>query len=198
VGEDLICDVVEGLFLDDLEIGALQASAGRARRHGVDAVFLADGPLGDAVVLAAGLAARIPELLFGVCYSLGPQPHRHPTILAREMTTLDHVTGGRVLLAFAGPFTDATYEAIILCREMWSMGIGVSEGPHFPAVGAINRPLPERRGGPPLALDLTGGSEPDLAHLEACDLVLVPARGVPPDALPPGVQVCQIQPCMAM
>jgi alkanesulfonate monooxygenase SsuD/methylene tetrahydromethanopterin reductase-like flavin-dependent oxidoreductase (luciferase family) len=197
---------VEGLFLDAPDIDALFAGAEQARREGVDAVFVTDGPLGDAIVLAAGLvaglatrsAAATPDLLVGVRTSFGPQPHRHPTILAREMTTLDHVTGGRVLLALGGPFTDATFEAIVLCREMWSLGIGVSEGPHFPVVGAINRPLPKRQGGPLLALDLTGGWEPDLAHLGACDLVLVPARGAPPDALPPGVVVCRIQPCMAM
>jgi hypothetical protein len=133
-----------------------------------------------------------------VCVSLALPPHRHPTILAREMTTLDHVSGGRVVLAFAGPFTDATSEAVTLCREMWTTGIGVSEGPHFPAVGAINRPLPTTPGGPPIALDLTAGLVPDQALLEACDLVLVPVGGAPPDTLPPAVQVCWIQPCMAM
>jgi alkanesulfonate monooxygenase SsuD/methylene tetrahydromethanopterin reductase-like flavin-dependent oxidoreductase (luciferase family) len=193
-----VCDGVEGLFLDDLELDALQAGAAQARHRGMDAVFVADGALGDAIVLAAGLAARIPELLFGVRYALGPLPHRHPTILAREMTTLDHVSGGRALLAFMGPFNDATSEAILLCREMWSMGIGVSEGPHFPAVGAINRPRPRTPGGPPVALDLTDGSVPAEVHLGACDLVLVPRGGAPPDPLPPEVGVCWIQPCMAM
>jgi alkanesulfonate monooxygenase SsuD/methylene tetrahydromethanopterin reductase-like flavin-dependent oxidoreductase (luciferase family) len=187
-----VCQAVEGLFLNDLHLDALQASTERARHHGIDAVFLTDGPLGDAMVLTAGLAARTPDLLFGVRFSLGPLPHRHPTIVAREMTTLDHVTGGRVLLVFTAPFTDATSEAIVLCREMWSMGIGVSEGPYFPVVGAINRPLPLRPGGPPIALDLTDGSVADHAHLCACDLVLVPAGGVPPAALPPEVEVCWI------
>lgn len=184
---------VEGLFLNDLELSALQASAERARLDGIDAVFLADGPLGDATVLTAGLAARVPELHFGVCFSLGAAPHRHPSILARDMTTLDHVTGGRVLLAMTGPYTDATSEAITLCREMWTMGIGVGEGRHFPVVGAINRPLPLTNGGPPIALDLTAGMLPDHALLQACDLVLVPIDGAPPDALPPEVQVCWIR-----
>jgi alkanesulfonate monooxygenase SsuD/methylene tetrahydromethanopterin reductase-like flavin-dependent oxidoreductase (luciferase family) len=198
VGEDVGCNAVKGIFLHDLELDALRASAERAHTRGVDAVFLADGPLGDAIVLAAGLAAALtpagtPDLLLGVRYSLGPPPHRHPTVLAREMTTLDHVTGGRVLVAFMGPFTDATSEAIVLCREMWSMGIGVSEGPYFPVVGAINRPLPRTKGGPPLALDLTDGSVPDEGHLRACDLVLVPVGATPPEALPPGVEVCWVE-----
>ena len=149
---------MEGLFLSDLDVDALQAGALRARDDGVGVVFLTDGPLGDAIVLAAGLAARwtaepggstrpagVPDLFFGVRQQLGPVPHRHPTVLAREMTTLDHVTGGQAMLAFMGPFTPsvsaATAEAVTLCRDMWRKGIGVSGGPQYPAAGAVNRPL---------------------------------------------------------
>jgi alkanesulfonate monooxygenase SsuD/methylene tetrahydromethanopterin reductase-like flavin-dependent oxidoreductase (luciferase family) len=193
-----VCDAVQGIFLNGPDLRALQAGAERARTGGIDAVFVGDGPAGDAIVLTAGLAARIPDLLFGVRVGLRPQSDRYPTVLAREMTTLDRVTGGRVLLALTGPFNDATAEAIGLCQEMWTLGIGVSDGPSFPAVGAINRPLPERPGGPPIALDLTDGAVARPAHLVACALVLVAAGGTPPAALPPGVEVCWVQPCMAM
>ncbi len=204
-----MCDAVEGLFLRDLAVDALRASAERAHGNGVDVVFLTDGRLGDAIVIAAGLAAALAplptarptdpmrNLSFGIRQSLGPAPHRHPTVLAREMTTLDHVTGGRVVLAFTGPFTSAvsaaTSEAVALCRAMWRTGIGVSVGPRYPAAGAVNRPLPHRPGGPPIALDLTDGSVPDGALLGACDLVLVSVGAQPPDALPRGVDVCWIR-----
>jgi alkanesulfonate monooxygenase SsuD/methylene tetrahydromethanopterin reductase-like flavin-dependent oxidoreductase (luciferase family) len=202
-----VCAAVEGLFLGDPDVHALGASAERAQRDGVDVVFLVDGPLGDAIVITAGLAAalavragsgdQLPELLLGVRQSLGPEPHRHPTVLAREMTTLDHVTGGRVLLAFTGPFTDAvcaaTLEAVTLCRDMWRTGMGVGTGQRYPAAGAVNLPLPQRPGGPPIALDLTDGSIPNGVLLGACDLVLVPVGALPPDALPPGVGVCWIR-----
>jgi alkanesulfonate monooxygenase SsuD/methylene tetrahydromethanopterin reductase-like flavin-dependent oxidoreductase (luciferase family) len=188
---------VEGLFLDAPDVDALDSRAVRARRDGVDAVFLADGPLGDAIVLAAGLMARLDadtaDLLVGVRISLGPQPHRHPTILAREMTTLDHVCGGRAILAFMSPFTPAVGEAITLCRDMWRNGIAVSDGPHFPVAGAINRPLPKTPGGPPIALDLTDGAFAESALLAACDLVLLPAGAARPDSLPPEVAVCRIR-----
>ncbi len=162
-----MCDAVEGLFLRELDVVALRAAAQQAHREGVGVVLLADGPLGDAIVMAAGLAATVaaPDLFFGIRQSLGPVPHRHPTVLAREMTTLDHVTGGRAMLAFAGPFThtvsEATIEAVALCRDMWREGIGVGRGPRYPAAGAVNRPLPQRAGGPPIALDLTDGPAPD-------------------------------------
>jgi len=177
----------------DLGLGALYARAEQARLAGVDAVFLADGPLGDAIVLAGGLAAATPDILFGVRTALGQQPHRHPTVLARDLTTLDLVTGGRALLAFTSPFSAAVGEAIALCRDMWHDGIGVSDGPHYPVVGAINRPLPKRPGGPPIALDLTDGAVPDEALLGACDLVLVPAGAAQPASLPAGVDVCWIR-----
>jgi hypothetical protein len=205
----VVCDAMEGLFLSDLDVDSLLAGAVRARDAGFGVVFLADGPLGDAIALAAGLAARmaaeppprpavgVPDLFFGVRQQLGPVPHRYPTVLAREMTTLDHVTGGQAMLAFIGPFTPsvslATAEAVTLCRDMWRKGIGVSGGPQYPAAGAVNRPLPQRPGGPPIALDLTDGSVPDRALLGGCDLVLVPVGAKPPDVLPSGVEVCWIR-----
>jgi hypothetical protein len=78
---------------------------------------------------------------------------------------------------------------------MWTDGVAVGTGPHYPVAGAINRPLPERPGGPLLALDLTDGEgAPPLpvALLALCDLVLVPAAG-PTAAVPPEVELCEIQ-----
>jgi hypothetical protein len=128
-----VCDAVEGLFLDGPDVDTLRASAEQARRDRLHAVFLIDGPLGDGIVLASALAAEsapaladdpVRDVLWGVRVSLGSGPHRHPTILAREMTTFDHITGGRSILAFLGPFpqadADAVVEAITLCRGMWT------------------------------------------------------------------------------
>jgi hypothetical protein len=191
---------MEGIFLDAPDIEAVPP--------GVDAVFLTGGPMGDAIVLAAGLAGRWRDRtvgpFVGVRTSLGPED-RHPTILARDMTTLDHVTGGRTVLAFTGPFNEAysaaVSEAVTLCRAMWTDGVGVSEGPRYPVVGAINRPLPKRPGGPLIALDLTKGTAPlpDAALLRRCDLVLMragaraAAAATRPGTLPPGVEVCWIR-----
>ena len=192
-----MCDAVEGLFLTGRDTAALRTAAERAAREGIDVLFLRDGPLGDAIVLASAVGLWVPGILLGVRIDLETGPHRHPTLLAREMTTFDRVCGGRAVLAFTGPFTEATAEAVTLCREMWTNGVAVGAGPHYPAAGAINRPLPERAGGPPIALDLTGGPVaalgPATGMLALCDLVLVPAGAAPPVALPPGVDVCEIQ-----
>jgi alkanesulfonate monooxygenase SsuD/methylene tetrahydromethanopterin reductase-like flavin-dependent oxidoreductase (luciferase family) len=192
-----VCDAVEGMFLSEPDTAALRARAEQARRDGVDTVFLTDGPLGDAIVLATAVGTWVPDVLLGVRVDLAQQSHRHPTILAREMTTFDLVCEGRALLAFTAPFTDATAEAIALCRDMWVKGIGVGLGPHYPAAGAVNRPLPSRPGGPPIALDLTDGTAaapaPAAGLIAQCDLVLVPAGAAPPRSLPPGVEVCEIR-----
>jgi alkanesulfonate monooxygenase SsuD/methylene tetrahydromethanopterin reductase-like flavin-dependent oxidoreductase (luciferase family) len=179
-----VCDAVEGRFLQAAGVAELRSACQRAVAGGAGAVFVRDGPLGDAVVLAAGLRAG-PDLLLGVCTTLGAGAHRHPTVLAREMTTLDHLCGGRSILVFGPPHDDAAREAVLVCRAMFREGIAVSEGPHYPVPGAVNRPGPPTVESPRLALDLTDGSEADPALIELVDLVLRPTET-------PGV--CLLQP----
>jgi alkanesulfonate monooxygenase SsuD/methylene tetrahydromethanopterin reductase-like flavin-dependent oxidoreductase (luciferase family) len=183
---------VEGVFLEERTVPALRAVAGQADDDVVDALFVADGPLGDAVVLAAALGAWTTRIVLGVRVAMGSQ-QRHPTMVAREMSTLDLVVGGRSLLAFTEPFSDGLGEAIRLCKDMWRLGVASGGGPCYPVAGAINRPAPYRPGGPPIALDLTGGSVPAPGLAQMCDLVLVPAGSPPPAGLPAGVEICRIR-----
>jgi alkanesulfonate monooxygenase SsuD/methylene tetrahydromethanopterin reductase-like flavin-dependent oxidoreductase (luciferase family) len=175
VGTDIVCVAVEGRFLQAPDATALRAAARRAEAEGADAVFLSDGPLGDAVVLAAGLSADTGHILLGVRVGPTSEAQRHPTIVAREMTTLDHLSGGRAVLAFTAPFTGAVSEAITLCRAMWRQGVAASEGPHYPVAGAINRPTPISADSPLIALDLTDGATVPPALVELVDLLLTPA-----------------------
>ena len=126
--------------------GCVRRPSGPATQ-GAAAVFLSSGPLGDPVVLAAGLADLVPELLLGARIDLSADG-RHPAMLARDVTSLDLVCGGRSVLCFAPPFTDELAEAISLCRAMWRAGEVVARGPQLPGAG---RPQP----GPP-----GGGGEP--------------------------------------
>jgi hypothetical protein len=118
-------------------------------------VIVRQGPLGDPIVLAAGLSPAVPRVLLGACVALG-RDGRHPALVARELTSLDHVCGGRSALCCAPPFDERLAEALALCRAMWREGHAVSEGPAFPAPGARHRPRPARAAGPVIALDLTG------------------------------------------
>jgi alkanesulfonate monooxygenase SsuD/methylene tetrahydromethanopterin reductase-like flavin-dependent oxidoreductase (luciferase family) len=168
-----MCDAVEGRFLQAADVPQLRAACRDAETDGADVLLLADGPLGDAVVLAAGLSDGTTALL-GVCTSLSGAPHRHPTVLAREMTTLDHICDGRTLLVFAAPHDEQVLEAVRLCRDMWRLGSAASDGPFYPVPGAVNRPAPPYEGSPRIALDLTDGSVPAGALLTLVDFVLMP------------------------
>jgi alkanesulfonate monooxygenase SsuD/methylene tetrahydromethanopterin reductase-like flavin-dependent oxidoreductase (luciferase family) len=75
--------------------------------------------------------------------------------VARELTSLDHVCGGRSALCCLPPFDEILAEALALCRAMWRGGHAVSEGPAFPVPGARHRPRPARPAGPVIALDRT-------------------------------------------
>ena len=184
VGTDLVCVAVEGRFLQATRMDVLVAEAVRAEEEAAAAVFLRDGPLGDAIVLAASLSGRTTSILLGVRVGLRLDVHRHPTLLGREMTTLDLVCSGRSVLAFAAPFDDAVGEAIALCRAMWRDGVAASEGPHYPVAGAINRPRPTGDRSPLIALDLSDGSAAPPGLVPLADLLLLPA-GQP--------DVCQMQ-----
>jgi alkanesulfonate monooxygenase SsuD/methylene tetrahydromethanopterin reductase-like flavin-dependent oxidoreductase (luciferase family) len=164
---------VEGRFLQADEVAGLREEAGTAEAHGATAVFLSAGPLGDPIVLAAGLAPEVPDMLLGARINLSTE-ERHPAMLARDMTSLDLVCGGRSVLCFAPPFTDQLVEAIALCRALWKAGGLATDGPFFPVQAAANRTRPAGEGSPLVALDLTEGDELPVALAGAVDLVLRP------------------------
>jgi alkanesulfonate monooxygenase SsuD/methylene tetrahydromethanopterin reductase-like flavin-dependent oxidoreductase (luciferase family) len=167
---------VEGRFLQADDLAGLCAEATRAGARGAGAVFLSDGPLGDPFVVAAGLAPLLPGMLLGARTRLTPEG-RHPAMLAREVTSLDLACGGRSVLCFVPPFTDALPEAIDLCRAMWRPGEVASDGPFFPVHAAASRPRPMGAGSPRIALDLTAGDELPPFLVGAADLILRPIGG---------------------
>jgi alkanesulfonate monooxygenase SsuD/methylene tetrahydromethanopterin reductase-like flavin-dependent oxidoreductase (luciferase family) len=164
---------VEARFLQASDTAGLRAEAARAGAEGVDAVFLSEDALGDPVVLAAGLAPVIPGLLLGARVRLDAGG-RNPAMLARDVTSLDLVCGGRSVLCFAPPFTEQLAEAISVCRAMWRAGEVRSDGPRFPLRAAANRSRPRAEGSPLIALDLTAGDQVPPVLIGAPDLVLRP------------------------
>jgi alkanesulfonate monooxygenase SsuD/methylene tetrahydromethanopterin reductase-like flavin-dependent oxidoreductase (luciferase family) len=164
---------VEGRLLEEHDAAGLRDAAVRAEAEGADAVFLGNGPLGDPFVLAAALSSFTRRVLLGVRVRLSDN-ERHPTVLAREATSLDLVCDGRTVLCFLPPFTDGVCEAIALCRALWRDGMAEHGGPEYPVEGAVNRPRPSAPG-PRVALDLTeGGDVPPAQIVAAADLLLRP------------------------
>ena len=179
----VICDAVDARFVDGLDAAELRREALRAEADGAAAVLVRPGPLGDPVVLAAGLCSVVRRALLGACVPLRAGG-RHPALVARELTSLDHVCGGRSVLCCSPPFDAALVEALTLCRAMWREGHAANDGPVFPVPGARHRPRPLDANGPTVALDLAaeGGPTsrsaqtteigPDLRRL--ADFVLLP------------------------
>jgi alkanesulfonate monooxygenase SsuD/methylene tetrahydromethanopterin reductase-like flavin-dependent oxidoreductase (luciferase family) len=165
---------VEARFLQAAEVAELRAQAIQAAEQGAAAVFLLEGPLGDPIVLAAGLGSSLPDVLMGVRIGLSAGG-RHPALLARDIVSLDLVTRGRSVLCFAPPFEPSLAEAISVCRGLWGAGEYVSDGPRFPVRAAANRARPAGERCPPIALDLTDGTALPAALAGVADLVLQPS-----------------------
>jgi alkanesulfonate monooxygenase SsuD/methylene tetrahydromethanopterin reductase-like flavin-dependent oxidoreductase (luciferase family) len=77
--------------------------AHRAEDSGWDGFFIWDhvliaggGPVGDPTVQLAAIAMATSRIRFGPMIT--PLPRRHPWKLAREAATLDHLSGGRLIL----------------------------------------------------------------------------------------------------
>lgn len=152
--------------------GALVEVAVAAERAGWDAVFLWDHVLrrpgdpqetADPWVAMAAIAIATDRIRLGPMVT--PITRRRPIKLARETTTLDHLSGGRLTLGLGlgvdttrelsafGEVVDARVRgerldegAELLCR-MWSGGEVDFHGAHFMAdrVTVLPRPLQQPR-----------------------------------------------------
>lgn len=145
----------------------LFAAARAAAVAGADTVWI-EGPSGpdagvDAVTLAAGAAAVGPV---GVGVRLSLDDGRHPSMVARELTALDLVSGGRAVLALraGGPPDEAAgrlAEAVAICRGLFAGGPIDAHGPHYRVRGALNRPGPSQPGGPLALVEPGPGARPE-------------------------------------
>lgn len=159
----------------------LAATAKAAEDAGVEVLTLADHflqmeGLGNAtdpflegytsMGYLAGVTERITlsMLVTGVTY-------RHPGVLAKTMTTLDVLAGGRTMFGLGAAWYDREHhalgipypplrdrfemleETLQICLQMWSDDDGPYAGKHFQLAETICQPQPVRR--PPILL---GGS----------------------------------------
>jgi F420-dependent oxidoreductase-like protein len=99
--------------------------------------------------------------------------YREPGLLAKAMTTLDVLSGGRAILGIGAawnadesaglglPFPPVSErferleEAILICRQMWSGDEGPFDGKHYRLARTLNSPQSLSRPHPPI---LIGGS----------------------------------------
>src|SRR6187431_2323362 len=117
------------------------AAAKRAEANGFDAYFRADhfasfpGPTGqpttDAWTVLAGLARETDRITLGVLVS--PVTFRHPGVLAKVVTTVDEMSGGRVEVGVGAGWNEIEHRQL---------------GLSFPPIGA-RRPARGPAGDPP-------------------------------------------------
>jgi probable F420-dependent oxidoreductase len=131
------------------DAATLFAYIDQAEAWGIDSVWLSDHMMGERsevsiVPMMAAIAARTHRLKFGP--SVMMLPLRHPIAVAKEVATLDFLSGGRVIMAvglgadekeadaFNVPRTQRAAlldESIEILRQLWAAPHVSHHGKHF-------------------------------------------------------------------
>ena len=127
----------------------------------------------EALSLAAALAHRVPGRWLG--HGVLANTFRHPSVLAKQATLLDHLTGGRFIVGLGAGWHRGEHEslgiplppmperfdrfesAVRVLKALFSPAAADEPGvtrddPWYPLRGAVNAPPPRTPGGPPLWL----------------------------------------------
>ena len=146
--------------------------------HLTDVAHEQHGQSLESLTLMATLVHRVPGKWLG--HAVLSNTFRHPAVLAKAATVLDHATGGRFIVGLGAgwhegehrPFGipmpdmperfDRFESAVHVLRALWSASAAAPPGvtrpdPFYPLSGATNEPPPRTPGGPPLYL---GGQKP--------------------------------------
>jgi F420-dependent oxidoreductase-like protein len=131
----------------------------------------ADEPMLEAYTTLGYVAARTERMTLGVLVT--GVPYRHPGLLAKIVTTLDVLSGGRARLGIGASWYEREQvglgvpvvpvaerferleETLQICQQMWSDNDGAFAGKHYQLAETICEPRPISRPRPPI---LIGGS----------------------------------------
>jgi alkanesulfonate monooxygenase SsuD/methylene tetrahydromethanopterin reductase-like flavin-dependent oxidoreductase (luciferase family) len=131
------------------------------------------GPSFEAMTAMAALVHRVPGKWVG--HAMLSATFRHPAVLAKAATVMDHATGGRFIVGLGAgwhegehlPFGipmppmperfDRFESAVHVLRALWSEAASAAPGvtrpdAFYPLAEATNEPPPRTPGGPPLWL----------------------------------------------
>jgi F420-dependent oxidoreductase-like protein len=168
-----------GLFERVVSIATTAESAGFDSLWVMDHLFqipgigAVDEPMFEAYTLLGGLAARTTRARLGAMVT--GVTYRNPALLAKEVTALDVLSGGRAVLGIGAAWFEAEHkglgfefpplaerferleEALKICRSMFTEDAPSFEGRFYRISGAMNRPRPVQAGGPPILVG--GGGE---------------------------------------
>ena len=117
--------------------------------------YQATMPILEALMLLGHIAAVTSRVGLGTEVLVLPQ--RHPTLVAKQVSTLDTLSGGRVRLGVGVGWQESEYEALgedfhtrgarmdealRLLRAYWSEARVESAGPHYPMIAMAMEPKP--------------------------------------------------------
>jgi probable F420-dependent oxidoreductase len=160
-----------------------------AEKSGFDGLFICDHLMGrneetfrqpcvDPWVTLGALAQATRKVTLGTLVSA--VGFRHPSLLARMSATLDHVSGGRLMLTVGAGWHEPEYnaygipfppvgermqqlrEAVQIIRSMWTQDHAAFEGKNFKIEGAWCYPRPVNP-----KIWVGGGGEKTLLHIVA-------------------------------
>jgi len=116
------------------------------------------GPCLEGWTALAALAALVPRVRVGLM--VGGNTYRHPAVVAKMATTIDHISGGRAVIGLGAGWqvnehqrlgielgsprerSDRLEEACVVIRELLSAERADFEGVHYQLVGAPSEPKP--------------------------------------------------------
>ncbi len=131
-----------------------------------------DGPSLEGWTLLAGLAALTSRIRLGVLVT--GVTYRHPSILATEAVTVDHISGGRLELGMGAAWFEQEHralglefpkikeraqrleEAIQLMRALMTHDRASFKGQYYRLQNATYRPRPVQRPHPPIWVGASG------------------------------------------
>ncbi|HEV2088415.1 MAG TPA: LLM class F420-dependent oxidoreductase [Cryptosporangiaceae bacterium] len=147
----------------------------------MDNIFPVDDPMLEGYTTLGFLAARTERLRLHVLAT--GVTYRHPGLLAKIVTTLDVLSGGRADLAIGAAWYEREHlglgvpfppvaerferleEALRICLQMWSADNGPFEGKHYQLAETLCSPAPLTQPHPPIVIG--GGGERKTLRLVA-------------------------------
>jgi F420-dependent oxidoreductase-like protein len=131
-----------------------------------------DGPCLEGWTLLAGLAQATSRIRLGVLVT--GITYRHPSVLAAEAVTVDHISGGRLELGVGAAWFEGEHEAlgipfppikeraerleegVLVMRELMTRDRATFKGRHYQLENATYRPRPVQRPHPPIWIGASG------------------------------------------
>ncbi|PWR08194.1 LLM class F420-dependent oxidoreductase [Micromonospora acroterricola] len=155
----------------------------------MEAVASAEEPMLEAYTTLGFVAAKTQRMTLGVLVT--GVMYRYPGLLAKTVTTLDVLSGGRARLGIGASWYEREQrglgvpvvpvaerferleETLRICLQMWSDDNGSFEGRHYQLAETINSPQPVSRPHPPIMIG-GGGEKKTLLlvarYADACNL----------------------------